>query len=222
MINNEKGMTLNEILVVIAILGIVGMMGFQFYLSSVGVFERQQMIGEQTIIMQHVRDVITAEIRFVEAAKLTDSIESLDDGYYLSLTSQSNNLMKTEILVDNNNVVEQNYRYENEMGNEVIENPELLDDTIIGVHTIKVAFLKGADADDVLNIIVTLDAGTDYGAIYEFSVRLMNMRLGGNVIDDSVSSGISVYSIIGDDDDDDEEEVEEVGFERLLFKFNVD
>ncbi|MFI3202327.1 MAG: type II secretion system protein [Eubacteriales bacterium] len=154
--NNEKGMSLNELMAVVAILAIMGMIFIQFLFTSTDIFQRQQIANEQTIIMDHIRRVITSEVRYVETMTLDNRT---DPAYveYSSIASTGNTLMfqenQSEVAID-------------------LTSPE-----IMGSHTMEVQFEKVTGASDVLQVKVFLDTGTNSELEQTFSIRLLNMAL---------------------------------------------
>ncbi len=178
--NNEKGMTLVELMAVVSIISIIGMAGVQFLLSTTEIFDRQVIANEQTIIVDHVRQAITSEVRYVEAMALDNDEHADVDKYvgYATIWSTGNNLKLKEELADGSTTT-----------------TDLISSEIMGKHTMSVEFEKVSSTNDVLQVNVFLDEGTESSVELSFSIRLLNMALYENEIDEETDEQGTVTGI---------------------------
>lgn len=218
--NNEKGMTLVEVIAVVSILTMIGTVGVNIIYSARGIYDYQVMVSEQTYIVDIMRQAITEEVRYVETLVLDNSLLTEYEGYH-SITCTGNQLILTEIVVEDTgggNLVAKDQHLNSVTTDDgtILEPLNIINLGVVGAHTIKVEYEKvtiesddddtdDSDNDDcILKVKVFLDTGTEYEHEFSFSIRLMNMSLYENEITENRG--------------DNEGET----FTRILFKDDVD
>ncbi len=167
---NEQGMTLVELITTMAILAIIGIILVNFLFTSSNVFESRKLANEQTIIMDHLRTVITDKVRYMEVLEISNATTSTEANCE-SIISRDNKLIcKDEYGVES----------------------DLTSENIIGTHSVIVEFEKASDT--VLRVRVYLDSATDYKREEIFTIKLMNIELyNDNIIEEG--SGVSIQQI---------------------------
>ncbi|MFI3177589.1 MAG: prepilin-type N-terminal cleavage/methylation domain-containing protein [Eubacteriales bacterium] len=162
---NAKGMTLVELSVALVIMMIIGGVIIQFLLSATQMFKEKQLSNEQVIIMDHIMAIMEEEVRYMEYIYLSNGAASGDitNYAYYTLTCVDNQLICDGVV--------------------------LTSASIMDTHTMTVEFESTAAA--VLKVTVYLDTAESYSRKESFNIRLLNMELYNNTIDEASGDAIS-------------------------------
>ncbi len=165
---NAKGMTLVELSVALVIMMIIGGVIIKFLLSATQMFKEKQLSNEQVIIMDHIMAIMEDEVRYMEYIYLSNGNVAgpiATEGYsYYKLACVDNQLIRDDLEV-------------------------LTSSSIMDTHTMTIEFESIASA--VLQVTVYLDSAEPYSRKESFAIRLLNMELYNNTIDETTDDAIS-------------------------------
>ncbi len=161
-------MTLVELTVAMMISMIVGGVVLSILFTTLNLYTQQQIKNRQYIIIDHVEEVISKELRYATNIQITDTPVA-DTEHYLSMVNGEFTKDETDILCG---------------------------ETIIQDHTLNVTFLANPNQSDSCNIYVEvqLDENKEYAVTESFYIKALNLELKGDTVGKQAdATGNKVY-----------------------------